>query len=154
MDKAMYDKGLGVRRKVLGDDYVDAALKNVDDFNQPLQDVLNEYCWGAIWGREGLPLKTRSMLNLAMISILNRPHELRAHLRGALRNGVTKAEIAEIFLQGGCYARPRVRSLRGGAGGGRPLPHGAGFLKGNRRQENRSPSSRKSAPFWKNTTRR
>src|SRR5258705_12276789 len=102
MDKAMHDKGLGVRRKVLGDDYVDAALKNVDDFNQPLQDVLNEYCWGAIWGREGLPLKTRSMLNLAMISILNRPHELRAHLRGALRNGVTKAEITEIFLQLGC----------------------------------------------------
>ena len=104
MDKAMHDKGLGVRRKVLGDDYVDAALKNVDDFNQPLQDILNEYCWGAIWGREGLPLKTRSMLNLAMISILNRPHELRAHLRGALRNGVTKAEITEIFLQVGCYA--------------------------------------------------
>src|SRR5215813_10404671 len=96
MDKAMYDKGLGVRRKVLGDEYVDNALKNVDDFNQPLQDVLNEYCWGAIWGREGLPLKTRSMLN--------RPHELRAHLRGALRNGVTKTEIAEIFLQVGCYA--------------------------------------------------
>jgi 4-carboxymuconolactone decarboxylase len=104
MDKAMYDKGLGVRRKVLGDAYVDAALKNVDDFNQPLQDVLNEYCWGGIWGREGLPLKTRSMLNLAMISILNRPHELRAHLRGALRNGVTKKEITEIFLQVGCYA--------------------------------------------------
>src|SRR5689334_15089486 len=104
MDKAMYDKGLSVRRKVLGDAYVDAALKNVDDFNQPLQDVLNEYCWGGIWGREGLPLKTRSMLNLAMISILNRPHELRAHLRGALRNGVTKEEITEIFLQVGCYA--------------------------------------------------
>jgi 4-carboxymuconolactone decarboxylase len=104
MDKAMYDKGLAVRRKVLGDEYVDAALKNVDDFNAPLQDILNENCWGAIWGREGLPLKTRSMLNLAMISILNRPHELRAHLRGALRNGVTKQEIAEIFLQVGCYA--------------------------------------------------
>ena len=82
MDKVMYDKGLAVRRKVLGDEYVDAALKNVDDFNAPLQDILNENCWGAIWGREGLPLKTRSMLNLAMISILNRPHELRAHLRG------------------------------------------------------------------------
>jgi 4-carboxymuconolactone decarboxylase len=104
MDKAMYDKGMSIRRKVLGDAYVDAATKNVDDFNRPLQDVLNEYCWGAIWGREGLPLKTRSMLNLAMISILNRPHELRAHLRGALNNGVTKAEIAEIFLQVGCYA--------------------------------------------------
>src|SRR5512136_2966584 len=99
MDKAMYDKGLAVRRKVLGDEYVDAALKNVDDFNAPLQDILNENCWGAIWGREGLPLKTRSMLNLAMISVLNRPHELRAHIRGALRNGVTREEISEIFLQ-------------------------------------------------------
>ena len=104
MDKAMYDKGLGVRRKVLGDEYVDAALKNVDDFNQPLQDVLNEYCWGAIWGREGLPLKTRSMLNLAMISVLNRPHELRAHIRGALRNGVSREEISEVFLQVMIYA--------------------------------------------------
>ena len=103
MDKAMYDKGLGVRRKVLGDEYVDAALKNVDDFNQPLQDVLNEYCWGAIWGREGLPLKTRSMLNLAMISILNRPHELRAHLRGALNNGVSRDEIREILMQVAIY---------------------------------------------------
>jgi len=104
MDKAMYDKGMSIRRKVLGDAYVDAATKNVDDFNRPHQDMLNEYCWGAVWGREGLPLKTRSMLNLAMIAILNRPHELRAHLRGALNNGVTKEEISEIFLQVGCYA--------------------------------------------------
>ncbi|MGE3877058.1 MAG: carboxymuconolactone decarboxylase family protein [Parvibaculaceae bacterium] len=104
MDKAMHDKGLNVRRSVLGDDYVNAAMKNVDEFNQPLQDLLNEYCWGAVWGREGLPRKTRSMLNLAMLSILNRPHELRAHLRGALNNGVTKAEITEIFLQVGIYA--------------------------------------------------
>ena len=104
MDKAMHDKGLGVRRKVLGEEYVDNALKNVDDFNQPLQDVLNEYCWGAIWGREGLPLKTRSMLNLAMISVLNRPHELRAHVRGALRNGVSREEISEVFLQVMIYA--------------------------------------------------
>jgi 4-carboxymuconolactone decarboxylase len=104
MDKATYDKGMSIRRKVLGDAYVDAAIKNVDDFNRPLQDFVTEYCWGGIWGREGLPHKTRSMLNLAMISILNRPHELRAHLRGALTNGVTKAEIAEIFLQVGCYA--------------------------------------------------
>jgi 4-carboxymuconolactone decarboxylase len=104
MDKAMHDKGMAVRRAVLGDDYVDAAMKNVDEFNQPLQDMLNEYCWGSVWGREGLPRKTRSMLNLAMISILNRPHELRAHLRGALRNGVSKAEITEIFLQVAIYA--------------------------------------------------
>ena len=103
MDKAMYDKGLGVRRAVLGDDYVDAALKNVDDFNRPLQDILNEYCWGAIWGREGLPRKTRSMLNIAMISILNRPHELRAHLKGALTNGVTREEIREILMQVAIY---------------------------------------------------
>ena len=104
MDKAMYDKGLSMRRKVLGDEYVDAALKNVDDFNEPLQDVLNEYCWGAIWGREGLPLKTRSMLNLAMISILNRPHELKLHVKGALRNGVTKDEIREVLMQVAIYA--------------------------------------------------
>lgn len=104
MDKAMYDKGLEVRTKVLGKDYVEAALKNVDDFNRPFQEFLTEYCWGAVWGREGLPLKTRSMLNLAMISILNRPHELRAHLRGALTNGVTRAEITEILMQVAVYA--------------------------------------------------
>jgi 4-carboxymuconolactone decarboxylase len=104
MDKAMYDKGLGVRRAVLGDTYVDNALKTADAFNQPLQDLLNEYCWGAVWGREGLPRKTRSLLNLAMISILNRPHELRAHLRGAINNGVTRNEIQEVFLQVAIYA--------------------------------------------------
>ena len=103
MDKKMYDRGLEVRTAVLGKEYVDNAMKNVDDFNQPLQDLLNEYCWGAVWGREGLPRKTRSMLNLAMIAVLNRPHELRAHLRGALNNGVSKAEISEIFLQVAIY---------------------------------------------------
>lgn len=104
MDKALSDKGLAVRRAVLGDAYVDAAIKNTDDFNRPLQELLNEYCWGAVWGREGLPRKTRSMLNLAMISVLNRPHELRAHLRGALNNGLTREEISEIFLQVAIYA--------------------------------------------------
>lgn len=104
MDKATYDKGLEVRTQVLGKDYVAAALANVDDFNRPFQEFLTEYCWGAVWGREGLPLKTRSMLNLAMISILNRPHELRAHLRGALTNGVTRAEITEILMQVAVYA--------------------------------------------------
>jgi 4-carboxymuconolactone decarboxylase len=89
---------------VLGKDYVDNALKTADAFSQPMQDLVTEYCWGAVWGREGLPRKTRSMLNLAMISILNRPHELKAHLRGALTNGVSKAEITEIFLQVAIYA--------------------------------------------------
>ena len=104
MDQKMHDKGLEVRKAVLGEAYVNNALKNVDDFNRPFQQLLNEYCWGSVWGRDELPRKTRSMLNIAMISILNRPHELRAHLRGALRNGVTKAEITEVFLQVGCYA--------------------------------------------------
>ncbi|MGE3144959.1 MAG: carboxymuconolactone decarboxylase family protein [Pseudorhodoplanes sp.] len=104
MDKAMYERGLAIRTAVLGKDYVDAAIKGADDFNKPMQDLVTEYCWGAVWGREGLPRKTRSMLNLAMISILNRPHELRAHIRGALTNGVTKAEIAEVFLQVAIYA--------------------------------------------------
>ena len=103
MDKATYEKGLAVRRAVLGDEYVDAALKSTDDFNRPLQDMLNEYCWGALWGREGLPRKTRSMLNLAMLCALNRPHELRMHLKGALRNGVTREEIREVLLQVAIY---------------------------------------------------
>ena len=104
MNKDMYDKGLAIRRAVLGDAYVDTQLKNADDFNRPLQELVTEYCWGAVWGREGLPKKQRSMLNLAMISILNRPHELRAHIKGALTNGVTKEEITEIFLQVAIYA--------------------------------------------------
>ena len=104
MDKKTYDRGLEIRTSVLGKDYVESALKGADDFNRPLQDLVTEYCWGAVWGREGLPLKTRSMLNLAMISILNRPHELKAHIRGAITNGVTREEIREIFLQVAIYA--------------------------------------------------
>jgi 4-carboxymuconolactone decarboxylase len=104
MDKKTYDKGLEVRTAVLGKEYVEAALKSVDDFNRPFQELLTEYCWGAVWGRDELPRKTRSMLNIAMISILNRPHELRAHLRGALTNGVTKEEIREILMQVMIYA--------------------------------------------------
>ena len=84
MDQKMWDKGLGIRKAVMGEAYVANAMKNVDSFNAPFQDLLNEYCWGAVWGREELPRKTRSMLNLAMISILNRPHELRVHIKGAL----------------------------------------------------------------------
>ena len=104
MDQKMHDKGLEIRKAVLGEAYVTNALKSVDDFNRPFQEMLNEYCWGTVWGREGLPLKTRSMLNLAMISILNRPHELRAHLKGALTNGVTREEIREILMQVAIYA--------------------------------------------------
>jgi len=103
MDQKMHDKGLAVRKAVLGEAYVANALKNVDEFNKPFQELLNEYCWGAVWGREELPRKTRSMINIAMISILNRPHELRAHLRGALNNGVTREEIREILMQVAIY---------------------------------------------------
>ena len=82
MDKKTYDKGLEIRKAVLGEAYVNNALKNADDFNRPFQELVTEYCWGAVWGREELPRKTRSMLNLAMISILNRPHELRVAHQG------------------------------------------------------------------------
>lgn len=103
MDKKMHDKGLEVRKAVLGEAYVNNALKNVDDFNRPFQEMLNEYCWGTVWGREELPRKTRSMLNIAMIAILNRQHEFRAHLKGALTNGVTRNEIREILMQVAIY---------------------------------------------------
>lgn len=104
MADEMYDKGLEIRRAVVGADYVEKALSEADDFSKPLQDLLTEYCWGAVWGREELPRKTRSMLNLAMIPILNRPNELRTHIKGALTNGVTREEIREIFLQVAVYA--------------------------------------------------
>ena len=105
MDQKIYDKGLEIRTAVMGKSYVDKAFAaNADEFGRPVQDYITEYAWGAVWGREGLPHKTRSMLNLAMLAILNRPHELRGHIRGALNNGVTKDEIREIFMQVGVYA--------------------------------------------------
>lgn len=103
MDTEKFDEGLEVRRAVLGDAYVDKALAAADDFNRPMQELVTEYCWGEIWTREGLSRKTRSMLNLAMITALNRPHELKAHVRGALRNGCTKQDIQEVFLQTAIY---------------------------------------------------
>ena len=103
MDKQTFEKGLEIRKSVLGAEFVDAAFKSADDFNRPMQELVTEYCWGAVWGREGLSKKTRSMLNLAMISALNRPHELRLHIAGALKNGVTRDEIREIFMQVAIY---------------------------------------------------
>ena len=100
----MFDKGLAVRKDVLGAQYVENSIKNADDFNRPLQELVTEYCWGAIWTREGLPRKTRSMLNLAMLATLNRPHELELHIRGAMRNGCTRDEIREVLLQVAIYA--------------------------------------------------
>ncbi|GFG66769.1 4-carboxymuconolactone decarboxylase [Mycobacterium kubicae] len=104
MDSETYERGRQIRSEVLGKDYVDKALAEADDFTAPLQDLVTEYCWGAVWGRDGLTRKTRSMLNLAMTSVLNRPHELRTHIRAALTNGVTREEIREVFLQVAVYA--------------------------------------------------
>jgi 4-carboxymuconolactone decarboxylase len=103
VSKEVYEKGLSIRREVLGTDYVDNAIRTADDFNRPLQELVTEYCWGAVWGRSGLPKKTRSMLNLAMLTALNRPHELKLHVKGALKNGVTREEIMEVLLQTGIY---------------------------------------------------
>ncbi len=103
MDKTMFDKGMGIRRSVLGDAYVDRAIANMNEFNKPLQELVTQYCWGEVWGREGISKRDRSMINLAMISILNRPHELKAHLRGALNNGLSKDEIGEVLLQVAIY---------------------------------------------------
>jgi 4-carboxymuconolactone decarboxylase len=104
MDKATYETGLKIRSEVLGKEYVENSMKTADEFNKPFQEFVTEYCWGAGWGREGLSRKERSMLNLAMISILNRPHELKLHIRGALTNGLTKDQIREIFIQVAIYA--------------------------------------------------
>ena len=98
-----YKKGLKIRRAVLGRKYVDASIKAADDFNRPFQELVTEYCWGAVWGRPGLSRKMRSLINLAMLTALNRPHEVKLHIRGALNNGVSKDEIREVLLQTAIY---------------------------------------------------
>jgi 4-carboxymuconolactone decarboxylase len=103
MDKETYERGLEIRKSVLGKEFVEKSIASADDFNRPLQELVTEYCWGAVWGRDGLPKKTRSIINLAMISALNRPHELKMHVKGALRNGLTREEIREVLLQVGIY---------------------------------------------------
>ncbi|SIS02066.1 putative gamma-carboxymuconolactone decarboxylase [Pseudomonas sp. JV551A1] len=103
MNEELFAKGLATRREVLGAEYVDAAIKNADEFTLDLQHLVTQYCWGDVWNRPGLDRKSRSLLNLAMISALNRPHELKLHVRGALNNGLTKDEIKEIFLQVAIY---------------------------------------------------
>jgi 4-carboxymuconolactone decarboxylase len=103
MDKEMFEKGLSIRRDVLGADFVDKAIASADDFNRPLQELVTQYCWGEVWGRPGLDRKTRSIMNLAMLSALNRPHEVKMHIKGALNNGLTKDDIKEVFLQVAIY---------------------------------------------------
>ena len=114
MDKATFDRGLEIRKAVLGKEFVENAFKTADDFNMPMQELATEYCWGWCWGREGLPLKTRSLINLAMISALNRPHELKVHVKGAL----SCPPIALSSLRRPC--RKRTVSTRVGRLGGSP----------------------------------
>ena len=103
MSESKYDRGLEIRRAVVGEDYVNQALANADEFSKPLQDLVTAYCWCSVWAREGLSRKTRSLLNIGMIAALNRPHELRLHLRGALTNGCSPDEIREVILQVAIY---------------------------------------------------
>ncbi|MBP5935729.1 MULTISPECIES: 4-carboxymuconolactone decarboxylase [Streptomyces] len=103
MNKELFEKGLATRREVLGDAYVQRSLDGADDFSMPIQEVVTQYCWGDVWDRPGLDRSQRSLINLAMISALNRPHELKVHVRGAVRNGVTKEQIQEVFLQVAVY---------------------------------------------------
>ncbi|HVQ95818.1 MAG TPA: carboxymuconolactone decarboxylase family protein [Mycobacteriales bacterium] len=101
--KETYELGLDMRRRVLGADHVDRSLTAVTEFSRPIQELVTEYCWGAVWTRDALPPKTRSLLNLAMLTALNRPHELAVHVRGALNNGATVEEVQETLLQTAVY---------------------------------------------------
>lgn len=94
-----FQKGLKIRREVLGSEHVDRSLQSADDFTGEFQQIVTEWCWGDLWGRPGLDRRTRSIINLAMLAALNRPHEVRLHVRGALNNGLTKEEIKEVLLQ-------------------------------------------------------
>jgi len=98
-----YQEGLQIRREVLGAQHVDRSVAEVSDFVRPIQELVTEYCWGMVWSREGLPRKTRSLLNIVMLTALNRSHELGLHIRGALTNGVTVEEIQEALLQAAIY---------------------------------------------------
>ena len=103
-DRDLYEKGMAVRRQVLGDAYVDQATANIDDFNRDFQRILTEYCWGEVWTRQVLSNKQRSLNNLCIIATLNRAAEFEMHVRGALRNGCTPAEIRDTLIQVAVYA--------------------------------------------------
>jgi len=103
MASETFEKGLKVRKEVVGAEYVEKQLKEADAFNMPLQELVTEYCWGWLWNRPGLQRKTRSLLNVAMLSVLNRHTELKSHVKGAIRNGCTKEEISEVLLQVAVY---------------------------------------------------
>jgi len=103
MASELFDKGLVIRKEVLGEEYVERSIKGADEFALAMQEFATEMAWGKIWTRPGLPRKTRSLLNIGLLVALNRPHELKLHIRGALNNGLTKDEIKEVFLQVAIY---------------------------------------------------
>ena len=126
MDEKTYDRGLEIRKAVVGADYVERSLASADDFTRPLQELVTQYCWGEIWGREGVvDRRTRSILNIGMLIALNRPQELKLHVRGGLRNGLSEDEVRELVLQAAIYcgvpaaldasriAREAIREHRG-----------------------------------------
>ena len=103
MVKELWDKGLAVRKEVLGAEYVERNVKAADDFSMPMQEYTTEACWGWLWTRPQFPRKMRSLINLAMLSALNRPHEFKVHVKGALTNGCAREEIREVLLQVAVY---------------------------------------------------
>ncbi len=103
MDKALFDAGMALRKKVVGAEYVERSMAAADELTQAFQELVTEYCWGAVWTREGLAHRDRSLLNLGMLTALGKPNELKLHVRGALTNGVTREEISEVFLQTAIY---------------------------------------------------
>jgi 4-carboxymuconolactone decarboxylase len=98
-----FEKGLALRKQVLGADYVEKSMASADSFSMPMQELSTEYCWGHVWTRPGLALRDRSLINIAMISALNRPHELKLHVKAALNNGLSREEIREVILQVAVY---------------------------------------------------
>ncbi|MEN8281837.1 carboxymuconolactone decarboxylase family protein [Acinetobacter gerneri] len=103
MESEKYMQGLKIRKQVLGEEYVNQAIQNMDEFSEPLQQLVTEYCWGTIWSDETLSLQQRSLINIAMISALNRPNELKLHIKGGLRNGLSKEQIRATLMQVAIY---------------------------------------------------
>jgi 4-carboxymuconolactone decarboxylase len=103
MSNEKFERGLALRKQVLGADYVEKSMAAADSFSMPMQELSTEYCWGHVWTRPGLALRDRSLINIAMISALNRPHELKLHVKAALNNGLSREEIREVILQVAVY---------------------------------------------------
>ena len=103
MSSDRHERGLAIRREVMGEEFVERAMRGASEFTRPLQQYLNENCWGTTWDREGLPRKVRSLITIAMLTALKCPQELKGHVRGALRNGCTPEEIREVLLHAAVY---------------------------------------------------